>query len=516
MRTPGAAPSLPQGPDLGAGTAADAVIVARGLIQIYPADTLNIPALRGLDLEVVRGELVGIIGPSGSGKSTLLRVLAGLERPSAGTLSAFGVRLERAPDSELARYRNETVGVVEQHYWRAISPYLTAAAIIELPLALRGWPAEAGRVRARELLGRIGLGERAAARPGELSGGEQQRLAFAAALAHRPSIVLADEPTGELDERTAAELLDLLSELARSEGSTVIVVTHDPIVEAVADRILHLHDGRVIATRVGGPGGILSGAVDPSGWRAPGVAKQPSPVGPLAAPEPGLAAIELVDVSRIYGSGPSAVRAIDGLSATFRQGGLHVVTGPSGSGKSTLLRLIVGLDRPSRGTVRTLDADLARLDRAGLARLRTERIAVMSQAPRLVPFLSVAENVELGLAIRSSHLSARDRHDRALSTLDAVGLADLSDAWPDRLSGGERARVALARSLATDPDLLVLDEPTAALDRWSAGAVIRLLQALDPAMTVLVATHDRDLIAAATHRLDLRDVRRRGALPDDR
>jgi len=489
----------------------DVVIEARNLIRIYPAETVNVAALRGLDLTVEGGEVVGIVGPSGSGKSTLLRILAGLDRPSSGSLEVFGTRLERAGERELGRYRTETVGVVEQHYWRGVSPYLSASRMIELPLALRGVASSLRRARSADLLERIGLGARGAALPSELSGGEQQRVAFAAAMAARPRIILADEPTGELDERTAADLLRVLRELVKNEGATALIVTHDTLVEALADRVVHLHDGRVIAIRPGGPGTELEPIVDASGWHAPPVPTTPPAPAQAPAIESGDPAVELLEVSRVYGHGRATVEAILDLTTAIVRGGLHVVTGPSGSGKSTLLRLVTGLDRPTGGAIRTLGIDLAAETRTGLARLRSSRVAMMSQAPKLVPFLSTAENVELGLAVRGRGGDAAARRKRAVGALGQVGLGDIADALPEALSGGERARVALARALAADPELLVLDEPTAALDRSSARAVTELLASLDPAMTVLVATHDRDLIAAASDRLDLRDVRRQRA-----
>ena len=491
-------------------------VEARNLIRIYPAETVNVAALRGLDMTVEAGEVVGIVGPSGSGKSTLLRILSGLDRPSAGSLEVFGTRLERARERELARYRTETVGVVEQHYWRGVSPYLSARRMVELPLALRGVRASERAARAEDLLERIGLGHRGEAFPSQLSGGEQQRVAFAAALAIRPRILLADEPTGELDERTARELLAILRDLVRSEGATALVVTHDTLVEALADRVLHLHDGRIIAVRPGGTGVALEGVVDASGWVAPAVPAPPPAAKKAAAIDHDAIAVELDNVSRVYGHGATAVEAVLDLSHAFGRGGLHVVTGPSGSGKSTLLRLVTGLDRPTAGVVRTLGLDLAGADRTALAGLRASRVSTMSQAPKLVPFLSTAENVELGLAVRNRGGSEGERRARAIQALAQVGLADLADALPDALSGGERARVALARALAADPELLVLDEPTAALDRTSATAVTDLLTSLDPSITVLVATHDRDLIAAASDRLDLRDVRRQRAAAVER
>jgi putative ABC transport system ATP-binding protein len=247
--------------------------------------------------------------------------------------------------------------------------------------------------------------------------------------------------------------------------------------------------------------------VDRSGWSAPPLPERPAPAAPAGRTDAASAAIEVTGVSRRYRRGRTTVEAVHDLSTAFGRGGVHAVTGPSGSGKSTLLRLVVGLDRPTSGSVRTLGVDLATLDRSGLARLRATRIATMSQAPRLVPFLSVAENVELGLDLRASGAPA-DRRARALEALARVHLADLAESRPDTLSGGERARVALARALAPLPELLVLDEPTAALDRTSAIGVIDLIAALGDEVTVLAATHDRDLVAIATDRLDLRDVRR--------
>jgi putative ABC transport system ATP-binding protein len=179
-----------------------------------------------------------------------------------------------------------------------------------------------------------------------------------------------------------------------------------------------------------------------------------------------------------------------------------VVTGPSGSGKTTLLRLVAGLDRPTDGRVTTLGTDLEGLDRDQLARFRAARIGMVDQIRDLVPFLSARENVELGLAIRG--IVGSDGRNRAARALAAVGLADLADRAPDGLSAGERLRVALARALAAEPDLLILDEPTAALDRTGARSVARLLSALDDgSVTIVATTHDPALIESASDRLDL-------------
>src|SRR6185369_1642575 len=284
--------------------------------------------------------------------------------------------------------------------------------------------------------------------------------------------------TAELDERTAAELVSLLQSLVRREGATAIVVTHDRLVERMADRIVYVRDGRAIAVR-NGPDADAEPIVDASGWLAPAL---PPPSPPMARVEPAagtVAAVVVEQLSRTYGTGAGAIHAVLDLDATFASGGLHIVTGPSGSGKSTLLRLVAGLDRPTSGRVVTLGQDLAVLGREGLASFRAKDVAFCPQAPRLVPFLSALENVELALAIRRAGDDAASRTARAREALAQVGLADLAMASPDTLSGGERVRVAIARAVAARPRLLILDEPTAALDRASATSLIEMLAALD-------------------------------------
>ncbi len=484
-------------------------IVARGVIRIHGTPPTVVPALRGMDLEARAGELVGIVGPSGSGKSTLLRILAGQDRVSAGSVSVFGLELDQATGGELARYRRDVVGTIEQHYWRALSPYMTARAAIELPLTLRGWATARKDARVDDLLDRIGLRDRATAFPANLSGGEQQRVAFAAALAPGPSLILADEPTGELDERTATDLLDVLRRLIEDDGVTAVVVTHDRLVEDIADRVIHVRDGRAIAVRPGGRDLVPHGTVDSIGWSAPALVDRAVAIPAVGSAGDAGAAVVLRDVARTFGAGRASVDALPSMSATFARGGLHVITGPSGSGKSTLLRLIVGLDRPTSGSVETLGVDLGTLDAEELALLRGRRMAICPQAPRLIPFLTVLENVELGLAIGRPAMPPAERRDRALEALAEVAMAGHAGSAPDGLSGGERARVGIARALAGQPELLILDEPTAALDRGTAATIITLLANLDrEGRTILVATHDRDFIAAAADRLDLRDLRR--------
>ena len=476
-------------------------IVASGLIRIHPSPGGPVAALRGLDLHVEAGEVAVVLGPSGSGKSTLLRLVAGLDRPSAGRLTVLGRDLTDASDAQLDEHRRLRVGVVEQHYRRALSPYVTAADAIGLPLALRGVRDTERAARVAELLERVGLAGRAGAYRHELSGGEQQRIAFAVALATRPALLLADEPTGELDGATAETILGALRDLVRAEGTTCLIVTHDELVERVADRVIHLADGRAIAERLGRPGSEPRPVRDAQGWLAPSLPEASTPVAPAIRPDVDADAVVLDQVVRRYGTDAVGSLGLPPTTAAFRRGGFHVVTGPSGSGKTTLLRLVAGLDRPTGGRVVTLGTDLAGLDRDALARFRAGRIGIVDQVRDLVPFLTARENVELGLAIRG--FTPQDARPRAAVALEGVGLGGHLERAPDGLSAGERLRVALARALAADPDLLILDEPTAALDRAGARAVARLLAGLDHRVTILATTHDAALIEAASDRLDL-------------
>src|SRR6476469_1908431 len=227
------------------------LIEARELFCVYPGADGGVAALQGLTLDVEEGEVCVVLGPSGSGKTTLMRVLAGFERPSAGSVVVAGLNLGGLSERRLAEYRSTSLGYADQHYWRALAGELTAEQLVGVALGLQG-AAEAERLaRAHELLERVGLRDRSDAHPGELSGGEQQRIALCAALAHRPRLLVADEPTGELDELSAAAVYTLLAELSREEGVTALVVSHDPRSAAIADRVIHIRDGRVSEERSG-------------------------------------------------------------------------------------------------------------------------------------------------------------------------------------------------------------------------------------------------------------------------
>ena len=502
-------------------------IELRDVFRVHSTPEGDAAALQGLSLRVEDGEVLTVLGPSGSGKSTLLRLLAGLERPSAGIVRVYGEDLGKLPSRKLADYRSSLLGYADQHYARALAPELTARELVALQLGLRGTARPERYARADELLERVGLANERDRHPTELSGGEQQRVALCAALAHRPKVFLADEPTGELDAATADQVYAMLDELVREHRCTTVIVSHDPESARIADRIVRIRDGRVSEewsrdgdesdTIVVGRGGWLrlpeemllragigthatarfdngSVIVEPHGERVTETVSATVPVsdtavGPLLASARG--------VTRRYGE----TTVFDGLDIELHGGRLHAVTGPSGSGKTTLLHLLAGLELPDAGRVTVGGTELTTLDRAGRAALRREKIAYVGQQAGLVPHLSALENVELVLALRGLD----GGRIAALQALDSVGLGERATQRVARLSQGERARVAIARATVVRPTLLLADEPTSRLDGANAISVAILLGRLarDTRAAVVCATHDPLVIEQADSEIRL-------------
>ena len=520
-----------------------ALVEVLDLFRVHPTPEGGVAALQGLTLSVDEGETCVVLGPSGSGKSTLVRIVAGFERPSAGSVRVAGLDVASLSSRRAARYRSELVGYADQHYWRALAGELTAGELVGVQLGLAGAGRRERRKRAAALLERVGLANRIDALPRELSGGEQQRVALCAALAHHPRLLVADEPTGELDAATARDVLALVSELTRAEGTTALVVSHDPATVEHADRVVHVRDGRVSDEQLvrAGAGAVVVGR---GGWlrlpedllRAAGIGDRATValdqgglvvaaaaaagtepcVDPTQAPsgprneailepsnrlsvDPTQALLSARGLRRSFGD----ATPIDGLDADFLGGKVYAVTGPSGSGKTTLLHLLAGLDLPDEGEVILDGVSLGSLDRGGRAELRRRKLAFVGQTVGLIPFLGARENVELALALRG--LEPGDAATRAAAALESVGLAAHAERPVGDLSAGQRERAALARALAGRPLAIVADEPTARLDGANALAVGALLVDLarSTGAVVVCATHDPLLIEQADEILSL-------------
>jgi ABC-type lipoprotein export system ATPase subunit len=515
------------------------LVELRDVFSVHRTNEGDAAALQGATLTVRPGESVCVLGPSGAGKTTLLRVIAGLQTPSAGAVRVLGSDIGRAPARARARIRHRSLGLLGQHSGSTLSPDLPLRDGVALPLALRGTGGAARRRRAEALLNAAGLGERMRERPGVLSGGERQRAALCLAIAHRPALLLADEPTGELDAASGRAVLALIAELARAEGATVIVVSHDPAAAAVADRSVRMRDGRIVEEIGAAPGGGI--VVGRSGWLSlPPVLLREAGIGERArvrvadggllvsaagtpgnAPAPHEparngasasvsaamawrpAAVELRALVRTHGHGRAQRTVLHGLTECLDAGRMHAISGASGSGKTTLLRLVAGLDRPDSGAVLLDSHDLASDDAEALAALRRRRIGYLAQEPAPVGFLSAEENIVL--ALRSRGWDAAKARAQAARMLSRVGLTERARQRAERLSAGEAQRLALARALASARGLLIVDEPTSRLDEANAALAAALLSAAarEDGQTVLCATHDERLLALADNVVDL-------------
>ena len=220
----------------------EAVVTARDVVRRYGQGDTAVQALRGCSMEVRRGELTAVMGPSGSGKSTLMHILAGLDRPTSGSVAIDGTDITKLGDNDLTKLRREHIGFIFQFF--NLLPMLNAEENIRLPLSIAGEKPDPAFFD--QLIGSVGLGDRLSHRPAELSGGQQQRVAIARALVSQPDVVFADEPTGNLDSHTGQDILELLRHSVEDLGQTIVMVTHEARAAAIADRVLYLADGRIV------------------------------------------------------------------------------------------------------------------------------------------------------------------------------------------------------------------------------------------------------------------------------
>ncbi len=541
----------------------EAFVHCDNLVKIYKIADLEVVALQGLDLQVVRGDMVALVGASGSGKSTLLNIIGGLDVPSAGQITVDGRDLLTLNAQGRTQYRRDAVGFLWQQPARNLLPYLTARENIELPMLLAERSARQRRERADELLAMVDLADRADFRPDRLSGGQQQRVGLCVALANNPPLLLADEPTGQVDSHAAETIYQALNRLNESVRTTVIVVTHDPRVANHVNRVVGIRDGRT-STELRRVRRGADGAVEHEEWvildQAGRLQLPPSYIDTLglsgrvklrlesdhvtvwpdvmerlsreaaaeteatmfwrrrermdvpaeetsAAAEP---AVVTRDLTRVFTLGPEEVRAVDGVSLTIPAASLVLVRGPSGSGKTTLLNLIAGLDEPTAGEVIVAGRRLSELSAAERVALRRRELGFVFQTFGLLPFLTARENVDVPMRLLQA--PARERQEQVASALALVGLSARAKHRTHELSGGEQQRVALARALVNQPSLILADEPTGQLDSATGTEIIQLLRTIvrETGITVVIASHDPKVMEVADQMLELRDGRLKG------
>ncbi len=527
------------------------------LVKIYKVADLEVVALQGLDLQIARGDMMALVGASGSGKSTLLNIIGGLDTPSAGSITVDGHDLLNLNQNERTQYQRQVVGFVWQQPARNLLPYLTAQENVEMPMMLGEQDGRRRRERALELLEMVGLSDRASFRPDRLSGGQQQRVALAIALANNPPLLLADEPTGQVDSVSAESIFLALRRLNEAYQTTIIVVTHDPKVSNHVNRVVGIRDGRT-STELRRVRRMENGELEHEEWvimdqagrlqlpkvyveslgirgrvkvrlEKDHVSVWPDELSKIARLEvepeetmfwqrkdgpvtlqttkrgDDMPAVATHDLRRVFHLGVEEVHAVDGVTMEIASGKMVVVKGPSGSGKTTLLNLIAGLDEPTEGEVIVAGQKLSELSAAERVDLRRRQIGFVFQTFGLLPYLSAQENVEVPL--RLLRVGRKERRERVQNALKLVGLAERARHRTYELSGGEQQRVALARALVNQPSLILADEPTGQLDTITGTNIIALLRRIvqETGITVVIASHDPKVMEAVDQVFELKD-----------
>jgi microcin C transport system ATP-binding protein len=492
----------------------------KGLTIDIARDTGPVRVVDGIDLAVMEGESLGIVGESGCGKSLTMLSLVGLlpnRIRATGGQALFGGRdLLKLSARELRKVRGSEIGFIFQDPMTSLNPVIRVgdqiAEVLELHEGLRR---NAARARAIELLAKTGIPdpvERVDAYAHQLSGGQRQRAMIAMALACRPKLLIADEPTTALDVTIQAQILALLDELQREMGMALLFITHDlNLVRRYADRVGVMERGRLVET-----GDTARVFAEPQhAYTQRLLASRPQRVVyEVAADAPRLITARDVRVefaSRIGWFGKRVRVAVRDAALDLRRGETLGIVGESGSGKTTLAMALLALQPVAAGAIEFDGTRIAGADRVTLRALR-RRMQVVFQDPfaSLSPRRTVGQIVGEGLGLHRSELSATEREQQVLAMLAEVGLsagddgmADLLQRYPHEFSGGQRQRIAIARAVVLRPEVLVLDEPTSALDVSVQQQVLTLLAQLQRqyGMSYLFISHDLAVVRAMAHRV---------------
>ncbi|QIK73696.1 ABC transporter ATP-binding protein [Propioniciclava coleopterorum] len=499
------------------------VLAVEDLVVSYESGRRRTQVVHGVSFAVGAGEVVALVGESGSGKTTTAQAVIGLlaenGRVEGGRVLLGADDLSGLNDKALRGIRGRRIGLVPQDPNNSLNPLKRIGDSLSEALRIHGWGSrQAIDARVLELLERVGIDDparRATQYPHELSGGMKQRVLIAAAIALEPELIIADEPTSALDVTVQRRVLDLIDDLRRETGASVLLVTHDlGVARERADRIVVMRDGRLVEQgrtadvtaqpRDGYTRTLIAEAAVFSG----GAPRRTDPARLASAP-----AIEVSGLVQEFGGGRGRTpfRAVDGVSLSVAAGTTHAIVGESGSGKTTTARAVLGFHRATAGSIEVAGVDVAALRTGRAIRDFRGRAQLVLQNPysSLDPRQRVSDIIAEPLRNRG----VADRATRAARVaeyLDRVALpATLADRLPRELSGGQRQRVAIARALILEPEVVVLDEPVSALDVTVQAQILRLLAELQEqlSLTYLFISHDLGVVA---HLSDTVSVMRRG------
>jgi microcin C transport system ATP-binding protein len=489
------------------------VLEVKDLTVTFRQDGRVIEAVKRVSFTVAKGETVALVGESGSGKSVTALSTVGLISDNAqvsGSVTYRGTQMVGARERDLRKVRGNDISFIFQEPMTSLNPLHTIEKQLAESLALhQGLTGDKARARIVELLGKVGIRDaesRLGAYPHQLSGGQRQRVMIAMALANGPELLVADEPTTALDVTIQAQILDLLADLKRAEGLSLLFITHDlGIVRRIADRVCVMQGGEIVEQ--GPTADIFANPQHPYTRKLLAAEQKggPTPIPPDAT--------EVVRTERLRVWFPiqrgllrqtvGHIKAVNDATLSVRTGETLGIVGESGSGKTTLALAILRLT-PSTGTAVFLGKDLNRNSRADLRNLRRE-MQVVFQDPygSLSPRMTVEEIIAEGLGVHGVE-PGRNRTDMVTEIMREVGLDPASMArYPHEFSGGQRQRIAIARAMILRPKLVVLDEPTSALDMTVQVQIVQLLRELQrkSGLAYIFISHDLRVIRAMAHKV---------------
>ncbi len=522
----------------------DTIFQLEDVVKTYTTGAGGFTALKGVTLKVRKGEFLGIIGKSGAGKTTLLNMLSGVSAISSGTvlfypqeqLSDNGnlepLSIGEMNQDELAVWRGRNMGIVYQSF--ELLPQLNLMNNIMLPQEFSGqYHAAISRQRAMELLEMVELGEHAYKLPAHISGGQKQRIAIARALVNDPPVIIADEPTGNLDSVTSETIFRIFEALVEG-GKTIILVTHDNSLAARFSRQVYISDGELVRSHdqsiFAGEKGfsdssqlLESVAVanekrastpeteDRAGTKDRECQGNNGPAGQTSEIDSNDCAIVLRDVTKTYVNAAGEFPALKGVNLQMGYGQFVSLVGKSGCGKSTLLNMLTGIDHPTSGQVIVGGKNIYEMSESQRALWRGRNVGIVFQFFQLLPTLTLLENTMLPMDFCNVY-RANERPKRAMELLAMVGLEKQAHKLPASVSSGQQQSAAIARAMATDPPIIVADEPTGNLDSRSANTILRLFSELaGQGKTILLVTHDPSFTKATDQTVILSD----GEVVDD-
>ncbi len=496
------------------------IIQMREVVKAYATGEGPFLALKDVSLKIKPGEFLGITGKSGAGKTTLLNMVSGVSDLTSGEVLFYGgtngsatepIPIHTLDEDKLALWRGENLGIIYQSF--ELMPSLNLVDNVMLPPDfLGGYHPTGSKAKALELLELVDILEHAYKIPAHISGGQKQRVAIARALINDPPLIIADEPTGNLDSVTAETIFQIFEKLI-DQGKTIVMVTHDESLAPRFSRRLHIVDGVVSHPSKNGAGIVIPTTVqitkttdeetqvDHDDAYVPYADPAPERV----EPQQDHPAIILNGVDKSYENAAGKFVALKNVSMQLNYGQFISIVGKSGCGKSTLLNMITGIDHPTAGEVIVGNERIYEMSESERALWRGKNMGVVFQFFQLLPTLTLLENTMLPMDYCKVY-PFHERPDRAMELLKIVGLEEQAHKLPASVSSGQQQSAAIARALATDPALILADEPTGNLDSRSAENILNLFEKLAAqGKTILIVTHDPSITQRTDQTIILSD-----------